>query len=299
MRIQSRRTQRILKHPGRFILRVLRGFHANQGFLLSGAIAYYTLLSIIPLFTLLLLALSRVVDETRLLATLTQYLELLVPGESQAVVEQMEAFLAHRDVMGWVLVGSLLFFSSMAFSILENAMSMIFFHRVAIRRRHFMISALLPYLFILFLGIGFVVVTLISGDLQAVGSTEFNLLGLQWSLSWISRILIYLIGLGGQILMLTSIYMVMPVGHLSVQSALVGGVTAGLLWEITRHVLVWYFSTLSLVNVVYGSLATAIVALLTLEIAGMILLLGAQVIAEYERFEYAAEDSVPPEGLRT
>jgi uncharacterized BrkB/YihY/UPF0761 family membrane protein len=65
--------------------------------------------------------------------------------------------------------------------------------------------------------------------------------------------------------------------------ALIGGVTAGLLWEITRHVLVWFFATLSEVNVVYGSLATAIVILLSLEVAAIVLLLGAQVIAEYER----------------
>ena len=66
--------------------------------------------------------------------------------------------------------------------------------------------------------------------------------------------------------------------------ALVGGISAGILWEIMRHLLVWYFSSLSFVSVVYGSLATAIVVLISLEIAGMILLLGAQVIAEYERF---------------
>ena len=47
--------------------------------------------------------------------------------------------------------------------------------------------------------------------------------------------------------------------------------------------LVWYFSTLSQVNVVYGSFATTIVVLLSLEIAALVLLLGAQVIAEYER----------------
>jgi membrane protein len=37
------------------------------------------------------------------------------------------------------------------------------------------------------------------------------------------------------------------------------------------------------VNVVYGSLTTAIVVLLSLEIAATLLLLGAQVISEYER----------------
>ena len=49
--------------------------------------------------------------------------------------------------------------------------------------------------------------------------------------------------------------------------------------------LVWYFSTLSFVNVIYGSFATAIVILISLEFAAIILLLGAQVIAEYERLD--------------
>jgi uncharacterized BrkB/YihY/UPF0761 family membrane protein len=35
---------------------------------------------------------------------------------------------------------------------------------------------------------------------------------------------------------------------------------------------------------VYGSLTTSIVVLLSLEIAAMVLLIGAQVIAEYERY---------------
>ena len=83
--------------------------------------------------------------------------------------------------------------------------------------------------------------------------------------------------------MLTSIYLVMPVGRLSLRHALIGGATAALLWEVTRHVLLWYFATLSQVRVVYGSLTTAIVVLLSLELLATVLLLGAQVISEYER----------------
>ncbi len=94
----------------------------------------------------------------------------------------------------------------------------------------------------------------------------------------------YLLGLVGQILVLTSFYLVMPVGKLSAKHALVGGVAAGILCEGMRHLLVWYFSSLSFVSVVYGSLATAIIALISLEVGGMILLFGAQIIAEYERF---------------
>ena len=95
---------------------------------------------------------------------------------------------------------------------------------------------------------------------------------------------------------MTSIYLVMPVGRLSVRHALIGGITAAFLWEMTRHVLVWYFSTLSLVNVVFGAFATVIIILLTLEAAAIILLFGAQVIAEYERI---GSDMTTTHGLQT
>jgi uncharacterized BrkB/YihY/UPF0761 family membrane protein len=93
--------------------------------------------------------------------------------------------------------------------------------------------------------------------------------------------------------------MVMPVGRLRIRHALIGGITAGLLWELTRRVLVWYFATLSLVGVVYGSFATTIIALLTLEIAAMILLFGAQVIAEYERLSRQDKPTSQVQALHT
>jgi YihY family inner membrane protein len=156
-------------------------------------------------------------------------------------------------------------------------------HRVAIRRRHYLISAVLPYCYILALGFGLMIVTLVAGTLQVMGQEQVWLFDHAWSLGGLSGVLLYLLGLGGEILLLTSIYLVMPAGRLSLSHALVGGVTAALLWEIARHVLVWYFSTLSKVNLVYGSMTTAIVVMFSLEIGATLLLFGAQVISEYER----------------
>ena len=150
---------------------------------------------------------------------------------------------------------------------------MIFFHRVSIKRRRFLISAIIPYIYILLLAIGLLVVSMVSGYLRSH----------EWSQGGIETILIYLLGISGEIVLLTSLYLVMPVGRLSLRHALIGGITAALLWEVTRHILVWYFSTLSLVNVIYGAFTAAIVILISLEAAAIILLLGAQVIAEYER----------------
>ena len=162
-------------------------------------------------------------------------------------------------------------------------MSVIFLHRVALRRRHVLVSIVMPYCYILFLGLGLLLMTLVSGSLQVIGAERVAFLGTSWSLHGISGVLLYLLGLAGEILVLTSVYLVMPVGRLSWRHALIGGATAALLWELTRHALLWYFSTLSQVSVVYGSLTTAIVVLLSLEIAATVLLFGGQVISEYER----------------
>lgn len=283
MRFIGTRAAHVLKDPWAFVRRTLRAFRANQGMLLAGAVAYYALLSIVPLLILSVIALSHYVPQDALLRTLGRYLEWLMPGQSGAIVGELENFMAHREVIGWVLLASMLFFSSLAFTVLENAMSVIFHHRVAIRRRHFMVSALIPYAYILSLGIGLLLVTLVAGSLQAMGEREVQFLGRSWALDGTSGVLLYLMGFGGEIFVLASVYMVMPVGRLSWRHALIGAATAALLWELSRHLLLWYFATLSQISTVYGSLTTAIAVLLSLEVAATLLLLGAQVIAEYER----------------
>ena len=83
----SIQARQLLRHPAAFALRTLSAFRANQGLLLAGAVAYYALLSIVPL---LILMRDRAVARDRpgasCCATLGRYLEWLVPGQSKAIV---------------------------------------------------------------------------------------------------------------------------------------------------------------------------------------------------------------------
>src|SRR4051794_31100159 len=279
----GRTARKVIKRPGAFALAVLRQFRANQGVLLAGAVAYYTLLSLVPLLILLLMALSHIIPEDRLLLTLTEYLEFIVPGQSKAMVDEVQTFLAHKDAVGGFLLVTMLLFSALAFTILENAMSVIFYHRVKINRRHFLVSAVMPYLFILLLGVGLLIVTILAGMLQFIGTRSITILGQSRSLDQVSIFLLYVVGVTGEMLLLTAIYFVMPVGRLSLRHALIGGAAATVLWEMMRHILAWYYSTMSQIQLVYGSLTTAIAVLLSVELGALVLLVGAQVIAEYER----------------
>src|SRR5690349_20079342 len=163
-----------LRDVGRFALRTLKAFKANQGLLLAGAVAYYALLSLIPLFLLILLALTRFIGE-------------------------FERFLEHRDVMGPILFVTMVFFSSLAFTVVENAMSVIFTHRVQVRRRHFAVSALLPYVYIVLLGVGMLLVTLMVGSLEAMAERTVLFLGRAWSLGRVSGALLWMLGFVGEV----------------------------------------------------------------------------------------------------
>jgi len=265
-----------------FLGRVVRGFLRNQGLLLSGALAYYTLLSIVPMSILLLTGLSHFMAEEELINTLSTYTGMVIPGYSSILAEQVQVFLQHRQAVGIIGFVAMLFFSSMAFGVLQSALSVIFFRPVRISRRNFLISAVIPYMYVFSIGLGIVLVSFITGALDALEKRQLILFG--WSLSFkaASKIALYMLGVVSEVVLLSSIYLLMPAVRTTFRHALIGGLTATILWEITRRALVWYYSVLSLVNIIYGSFATAVVALLITEAAALIVLLGAQVIAELE-----------------
>jgi len=271
----------------------LRGFRRNQGFLLSGAVAYYTLLSIVPLSIIALVVLTHFIEERQLVHTLSTYLEMVIPGYAATLTEQVQAFLESRKVVGLVGFVAMLFFSSLAFSMLETAMSAIFVHRPRIRGRNFLISAIIPFVYIFLMGLGIVLVSFIVGALETLESRYVTIAGWSLNLGGATGVALYILGIVGEVLMLTSFYLVMPVVRVRFCHALIGGITATVLWEFTRRVLIWYYGAVSMVNVIYGSIAITVVALLSIEVITIILLLGAQVIAE---LEHEPPDPITPIG---
>lgn len=146
-----------------------------------------------------------------------------------------------------------------------------------------------PFVYNFFIGAALFAGTFIMVYLLALRDENLVLLGHSWSLGGVSLTLIGGAGITAEILLISAIYYFMPVGELTAKHALIGGTTAGLLRELIRHILSWYFTSMSQVSVVYGSLTTAIVLMLSFEIGATLLLLDAQVIAEYENIVPDAE----------
>ncbi len=271
--------------PGRlarFAGRVTSSFLANRGVLLAGGVGYNALLSLVPFLAVVVSLLSLVLDEEQILAVLRAEVAELVPQHASTIVGAARTFIEAGGPTGAVSALALVFFSSIAFRMLEEAVAAIFHTTVGGARRRVWVSAVLPYLFIVLVVAALFALSLATYLLDSLGERSIRIFGVGRSLAspvaWVLGVLNFV----GLVLAFAAIYHVLPVARISVRRALVGGLTAAVLWRAVARFLVYFFTNVSMANVIYGSLATAVVTLLYLEIASIILLVGAQVIAELE-----------------
>ena len=284
----------------RFAARVLRDFFwRNNGLLLASAVAYNALLSIVPLAAVLVVVFSKFFDEELLLQSVIQEISLFAPGSVPMINDVLIAFLDSREIAGWIGVGVLLFFGSIAFRVLENAIGIIFHRPKLAKKRKFWVSALLPYVFVGLTAAGLIVVTALASFFESTQAGTYELAGFDFALRQIGGAVLRFVGWLGLVLLFTTLYTVMPTTKVSFRLSLSGGVTAAILWEGLRYALTYYFTHLSVVNAIYGSMATTIVALLTMEAGAVIVLLGAQVIADLQSSRHLGrpwfEDPLDPD----
>lgn len=267
-----------------FAWRVLRHFLKNRGILIAGGVGYNILLSIVPLFALLFVLLTQVVDEQHLLNVMAIQASHMAPAHAEMLLEAVRSLLDSRDVIGILSFPILLLFSSFAFRMLEDAMAIIFHSPDNLHiKRSIWVSVLLPYAFMVVLGAGLMALTLVVTLASSLNELILAIFERELPLAGFSGPVLNLASFIGVFLLFSAIYKVLPVVRIAISRALVGGFVAALLWEGVRLLLVYYFANLSFVNAVYGSLAALVVLLISLEVGAVILLLGAQVIAELER----------------
>ena len=109
---------------------MIKAFRKNQGMLLAGAVAYYTLLSIVPL---LILIVTRAVTLYRAGRAARDAGDARSNGSFPAnrkLVEELASFVNNATLSASSLLVTMIFFSSLAFTVLENAISVIFLHRI-------------------------------------------------------------------------------------------------------------------------------------------------------------------------
>ncbi|MBI3989576.1 MAG: YihY/virulence factor BrkB family protein [candidate division NC10 bacterium] len=254
--------------------------------LMAAAIAFYGLLSIIPLLLLGLAALGFFLgssDEAvgKLLESAYQFL----PPEGLEKVDQvLTSLIEKRTLAGGLGLLSLLWVGHGAFEAIEQSINVIY--KVKETRGFFRrkLTSLLLMGLTGTLFLSALVLSAIATALRALGSRVLAFLPFPFLQEMAARFslatwnaLLALIPMVLIIAMFTVIYAVAPTRKIWFSSALVGGVVAGALWQVTKVVYHWYIVNYAGYDRIYGPLGAFVGLILWIYYSAVILLVGAEV----------------------
>lgn len=279
-----------LPAPAQFGIQVISRFVDNQGMLLASALAYHILLSIIPFALLVIIGLSHLMPVEQLSVYLHEIMSGFGAAAAGFIVEQTQAAYEKREALGFTsLIGLTIFFVA-AFRSVRGALNQMFSGLADYEEPVLWMRILLPYVYAIVLAAGIVVITLFAGLLDATVPEQWIVLGYTLPLGTIGEVMLRIMIIMAQVILFALVYKVFPHVYIKWKHAFIGGLVATLLWELARRIVVWFSSTLSVANLLYGGFAVLITMLIALEAAAMILLLGAQTIAVYNDSEKPEKD---------
>ena len=258
---------------------VLRDYSKDNGSIAAAAVSFYVFLSLIPLLLLAVAVLGFVLgSEVSARQAAQQYFEQYWPtatGQASEFKVLLDEVIAHRGAATGLGALLLLLSGVSTVTTLESAINLAWNareQRSYVMRR---LKALAVFLaVVLMLGASFAATTVLGAARES---------GLRWP--WLLNVLGYLLPITVAIGAFTLVYKVLPRAHVPLKSALIGGVFAGVLWEIAKQLFSFYVTHFSHYSKVYGSLGGLILLAVWINYSAVVTVLGAEVGSEAARLD--------------
>jgi len=269
-----------------FCLAVFRRFHEERALQTAGSLTYTTLLSLVPLFTVALAASTAfpVFDAT--IGALQQFLlENFLPEARgiDTIADQITSFT--RNAGRLTAIGLAFFFVTAVLLMMTIDVSLNRLFRV--QRQRPLLQQVLMYWAVLTLG-----PVLIGGSLSmttfAVGAS-FGWLKLGHVADVVLGVLPFVFTCAA----LTLLYAVVPNRRVEPRDALIGGVLAGLAFEMAKRGFAIYLARFPTYTLIYGAFATIPIFLLWLYLSWVVVLAGATLTAMLPAYRFAEGKPVP------
>lgn len=254
----------------------MRNGDANQ----AAAIAFYAVLSAIPLFILTLIVISFFFGSHEGAQNeLTRIIKDFHPYISEKFLAETGAFEEKLRFLGWIGLISLVWFSSLIFNSIETAFSLIF---RSSETRSYLRSKLLGISMIpLGWAVGMTSV-LLTYFTRLIRDNPYIAVG-----GWMSDLLVhgflftYVIPYVVLVIFATILYKIIPTEKISFWNALAASVLFSTLMELAKHTFTWYLANYSRYDVIYGPLETMIIIVIWVFYVSWILLFCAELVYSY------------------
>jgi membrane protein len=255
---------------------------------MSRSLAYYALFSFFPLLLFLISLPSSVVAAEEAQQIVMDLVQRYLPGNVELVSQNIDQIVRAQGTIGVVAVISLIWSASGVFTALYRSINRAWGNP---KSELFWREKLFGLAVVLVVGLILIGTTIFSTLTSVVQSWQSSILGWDplsepgalrlWQ--WLSLLLPALISVAT----VTVLYRTIPRNKVSWRDVWLGGLLAGLIWELARRAYTWYLTSFARYSLIYGSVGVIIGFLLWSYLSAMILLLGAEFAAQYTAWRRA------------
>lgn len=267
-----------------FVAEVIQEFIQDKGSLFAAAISFFGLISLIPLLLLAVGVLGYIIGsyDTALQKVLS-FAGNLIPVGADTLAENLRMLSRQSDLLSGIGLLGLLWVGIQVMVILQQVMNVALgsekqmsFLRVRVMALGMVIVA--GVLFALSIGITSMLTAVrhYQAELFGVGTQDLKVV---WDFFAIIASAVV------SILAFTFIYRFLPANHIGTTGPVIGGITAGLLFDVAKHVFRWYVTNYADFSRVYGSLGSVVILVVWIYYVSIIMVLGAEVASVYARRE--------------
>lgn len=265
------------KYLSRLLKTATKRFFADNYLYEASALAFTTLLTLVPLLSILIYVLSIFPFFDKLFMLAKHYIFTNFVPTSGTVIEQyLEEFSQQATVLPTTSMLFLLFSIIMLISLVKNIINTIWgsprYRNTLLSILHFLAILVMPVL----IAISIYITNGVVGFYWITHTAD--ILGLQLLLS---GLLVFFT----ETLSFTLLYMVMPSCPVKLKDGLMGGLVATVLFEIAKTGFVFYIQFFPSYQLIYGALAIVPIFLLWLYISWAIVILGALISHTSHRLE--------------
>ncbi|UCC61115.1 MAG: YihY/virulence factor BrkB family protein [Dehalococcoidia bacterium] len=279
-RIRSRLSplkERLLNIPAIvLIVRVIHELGDDDASHMAAGVAYYAVLSLFPLVLGLIAILGIFLPAETLQEEILDFFERNLPGAIDVLEQNIEDVIRLRGAIGAISLILLLWSASTMFGAISRTINRAWdVHK----DRPFHIRKLRD----MFMAVGVGALFLLS-----VGATSVFSILQAWDLPFVSiaadsgaRVLGFIFSLG----IFLTLYKFIPNTKTYWRYVWPGAVVAAILFEIGKSLFIFYIDRFATYESVYGGVASMIILLIWIYISAFILILGAEISAEYGRMK--------------
>ena len=274
----------------RLIARTAQEMSDDDATHMAAAMSYYALVSLFPLTLCFISITSFFFEDAQTQQTIIDWVASFLPGSESLIQANIDAVLQTRGTIGVFAILGLLWTGSAVFGGITRSINRAWdVHNdrpLHISKARQLLMAFLAGALILFS-------TSITTFLRVFD--RFALLDFPYVETLVrtsSVFILYASSLLLVVMVFLMLYKFVPNTKTYWRYIWIGALTAGVLFEITKNLFIWYLNTFTNLTNVYGTLASVVALLLWAYLSGLFLILGAELSSEYGRIRRGIERGV-------